>query len=151
MKKLMMIAVLMVSALAVNAQDYNWAVGVRGGWENAGITLKKGMGGTALDFTGSWDFRSEYTRLRVQGLYEWQQNLSGGLDWYYGIGAHLGLWGDEHNNGSFWAGVDAVLGLEFKFPELPIAISLDYRPGVNVLPNVGVGYGDVGFGLKFCF
>ena len=91
MKKLMVIAVLMVSALAVNAQDYNWAIGVRGGWENAGLTLKKGMGGTALDFTGTWDFRSDFTRLKVQGLYEWQQPLADGLDWYYGLGAHVGL------------------------------------------------------------
>lgn len=145
-----MVAVLMVSALAVNAQDYNWAIGVRGGWENAGVTLKKGMGGTALDFTGTWDFRSEFTHLKVQGLYEWQQNLSGGLDWYYGLGAHVGMWSDA-DKANLWLGIDAVIGLEFKFPSLPIALSLDYRPGLNILPNISGGYGDVGFGLKFCF
>lgn len=150
MKKLLMVAVLMVSALAVNAQDYNWAIGVRGGWENAGVTLKKGMGGTALDFTGTWDFRSEFTHLKVQGLYEWQQNLSGGLDWYYGLGAHVGMWSDA-DKANLWLGIDAVIGLEFKFPSLPIALSLDYRPGLNILPNISGGYDDVGFGLKFCF
>jgi len=151
MKKLMMIAVLMVSALAMNAQDYNWAIGVRGGYENAGITVKKGMGGTALDFTGNWHLGSGYTALNVQGLYEWQQNITGGLDWYYGLGAHVGMWTVDNAGSDLWLGVDAVIGLEFKFPSLPIALSLDYRPGLNILPDVSGGYGDVGFGLKFCF
>ena len=151
MKKLMIVAVLMVSALAVNAQDYNWAIGVRGGWNNYGLTVKKGMGGTALDFTGNWSLGSNYTALNLQGLYEWQQNLSGGLDWYSGVGAHVGMWSVKDANSSLWLGIDGVIGLEYKFPELPIAISLDYRPALNILPSVSGGYGDVGLGLKFCF
>ena len=150
MKKFLMVAVLMVSALAMNAQDYNWAIGVRGGLSrNAGLTVKKGMGGTALDFTANWYLVGEHSALNVQGLYEWQQNITGGLDWYYGLGAHVGL--NNAYESPLWLGVDAVIGLEFKFPELPIAISLDYRPGFDVLPATSPAYSDVALGLKFCF
>ena len=151
MKKFFMMAVMLVSVLAVNAQDYNWAVGLRGGMDkNAGITVKKGMDGSAWDFTGNWYLGSEQTKLNVQGLYELQYALVGSLDWYWGVGGHVGMW-TTSNTGKLWLGLDAVIGLEFKFPTLPIAISLDYRPGFNFIPETSPAYGDAAFGLKFCF
>lgn len=149
MKKFLMVAVMLVSAMAVSAQDYNWAIGVRGGGESAGLTVKKGMGGNALDFTANWGL-GDASYLCVQGLYEWQYDLVSDLDWYWGVGAHVGMW-DFANDGGLWLGVDAVIGLEYKFPSLPLAISVDYRPGFNVLPDTNVGWGNWGFGLKFCF
>jgi hypothetical protein len=156
MKKIIMVAVLLVSALTVNAQDYNWAVGLRGGYEYAGVTVKKGMDGKAWDFTGNWRFGSKSMSLNVQALYELQYTLSGPLDWYWGVGGHVGTW----NNGEtakLWLGLDAVIGLEFDFSKvsglenIPLALSLDYRPGFHFIPETSPTFGDVGFGLKFCF
>lgn len=151
MKKVIMIAVLLVSALAVNAQDYNWAIGLRGGYDkNAGITLKKGMDGSAWDFTGNWYLGGEHTRLNLQALYELQYTLTGPLDWYWGVGGHVGTWSNA-NAAKLWLGLDAVVGLELKIPNVPLALSLDYRPGFNFIPETSPAYGDVAFGLKFCF
>lgn len=151
MKKVIMIAVLLVSALAVNAQDYNWAIGLRGGMEkNAGITVKKGMDGSAWDFTGNWYLGGEHSRLNLQALYELQYTLTGPLDWYWGVGGHVGTWSDA-NAAKLWLGLDAVIGLELKIPNVPLALSLDYRPGFNFIPETSPAYGDVAFGLKFCF
>ena len=149
MKKVLLIAVLMVSALTVKAQDYNWAVGLRWGGENAGLTVKENLGANALDFTANWGL-GEVSHLNVQGLYEWQYNLVDNLNWYWGLGAHVGMWGGK-GNGALWLGVDAVIGMEYKFPGVPIAISADYRPGFNLLPETSGGWGDWGLGLKFCF
>ena len=80
-----------------------------------------------------------------------QQNLTGPLDWYYGVGAHVGMWDADDVDGKIWLGVDAVIGLELKFPSVPLALSLDYRPGFNLLPDTNGGFGDIGFGLKFTF
>lgn len=151
MKKVLLIAVLMVSALTVKAQEYSQAIGLRGGAEFAGVTYKMYMGSNALDFTGNWRFGETYSSLSLQGLYEFNYDLADNLDWYWGLGAHVGVWGDNTNHGSLWLGVDGVVGLEYQIPVVPLAISLDYRPAFNVLPSTSAGFGDIGFGLKFCF
>ena len=48
-----MMAALMVATLTVSAQDYNWAVGVRGGGFS-GITAKKNLDKNALEFGASF-------------------------------------------------------------------------------------------------
>lgn len=149
MKKVLLIAVLMVSALAVKAQDYNSAIGLRFGGENAGVTYKQYLGSNALDFTANWHL-GEYSSLNVQGLYEFQYNLATNLDWYWGLGAHVGMWGGK-DSAALWLGVDAVIGLEYHIPGVPLAISADYRPGFNLLPETSGGWGDWGLGVKFCF
>jgi len=50
------------------------------------------------------------------------------LNWYVGLGAHVGALKDV---GNFW-GVDGQLGAEYKFNLLPIHISFDVRPCFHV-------------------
>ena len=148
MKKFFMVAVLLVSALAVNAQDYNWAIGVRGGGANGGLTIKNNMGANALEFGLDLGWEN-YGRL--QALYEWQTPvITDGFNLYYGVGAYVGAY-NLKESARIGVGAEAVVGLEYKIPSVPIAFSLDYRPSVSVLPEFGFGYGDFGFGIKFCF
>lgn len=147
MKKVLMIAVLLVSALSINAQDYNWAVGVRGGGANGGLTIKNNMGANALEFGLDLGW-TNYGRL--QALYEWQTPVANGLNFYYGLGAYLGAYNFKEN-AKIGLGAEGVVGLEYKIPSVPIAFSLDYRPSVSVLPEIGFGYYDIGLGVKFCF
>ena len=41
MKKIILAIALCFAAISMNAQDYNWAVGVRGGGMASGLTVKK--------------------------------------------------------------------------------------------------------------
>lgn len=148
MKKILLAAVLLISALTVNAQDYNWAIGVRGGGANAGLTIKENLGANALEFGIDLGW-TDYGRLQV--LYEWQTPvIADGFNLYYGLGGYVGAWNFKEN-AKIGVGAEAVIGLEYKIPSVPIAFSLDYRPSVSVLPEFGFGYSDVGFGVKFCF
>lgn len=142
-----MIAVLLVSALSINAQDYNWAVGVRGGGANAGITVKNNMGVNAIEFGIDFGWTKNG---RLQALYEWQTPVANGLNFYYGLGAYIGAF-DYTERAKIGLGAEGVVGLEYKIPGVPIAFSLDYRPSVSVLAEIGFGYSDIGFGVKFCF
>ena len=144
MKKFLMMAALMVATLTVSAQDYNWAVGVRGGGANSGLTVKKNNGANAWEATADWGYENY---LRAQGLYLWQQPvITDGFNLYYGVGGYGGAWGQK-----LGIGAEAVVGLEYKIPAVPIALSIDYRPNIGVLPSFGFGYSDIGFGVKFCF
>lgn len=77
---------------------------------------------------------------RITGLYEFYGNINGveGLKWYAGGGAHIGAFNDvwktdnpnKDHNSTF--GLDAVLGLDFKFTGVPINMSLDWQPSYNL-------------------
>lgn len=143
MKKFLVMATLLVATLTISAQEYNWAVGVRAGGFS-GLTVKKNNGATALEFGASWDMNNY---LSVDGVHLWQQPvITEGFNLYYGVGPYIGLW-----DKSFALGAEGVVGLEYQIPNVPIAFSLDYRPGINILPSVNPNFVNFGFGVKFCF
>ena len=143
MKKFLMMAALMVATLTVSAQDYNWAVGLRGGGFS-GITAKKNLDKNAIEAGVS--FGSGF--VNIDAVYEWQEPVIGeGFHLYYGAGAYVGL-----ANKYFGLGAEGVVGLEYRLPiNFPLAISLDYRPAINVLGGFGFSYLNFGFGVKYCF
>ncbi len=91
-----------------------------------------------------------------------------GLECYYGAGGHavegtgriysgedsnpVYPRGDYYGVGSGGIGIDGVLGLEYKIPPVPFAISFDIKPFLEFDTH---GYGfmalDPGFGIKFIF
>ena len=158
MKKIILIIALgLMGATALQAQDYNWAIGLRGGGMTTNLTVKhKVAEGRALEFAGSYWYAGRGAILT--GLMEWSTPvITDGFDLYYGIGAHLGT-GIYENEGTstakFVIGVDAVVGLEYKVPRAPIAFSLDYRPFLHILSTEAskmLGLYDIGLGVKFCF
>lgn len=79
--------------------------------------------------------------------YQWVWNLGNvpGLNWYLGAGGELGVW---HN--SFALGIIGDIGLEYNFP-IPLQLSLDYRPGFMILPDVDFHGSMVGLGIRYKF
>lgn len=142
MKKFLVMAALMVATLSVSAQDYEWAVGLRGGGFS-GLTAKKNMGANAIEAGLSFGGGG----INVEGTYQWQQPVIGeGFHLYYGAGAFVGL------GGSISLGAEGVVGLEYRLPiDFPLAVSLDYRPGLYIAPVVTPFFGNFGFGIKYCF
>lgn len=94
---------------------------------------------------------------RAVGLYEWNWDIQGidGLRWYVGPGAHIGFWNNDgskkSNNSSAGIGIDGVIGLDYKFSDLPINISLDWQPSVDVIGSTGTGLGYGGIGVRYTF
>ena len=144
MKKFLVMAALMVATLSANAQEYNWAVGLRGG-AFSGLTVKKNNDANALEFGASWGLGNYIV---VDGVYEWQQPvITEGFNLYYGAGAFLGAFEND-----FAVGAEGVVGLEYKIPDFPLAFSFDYRPSLNAL-HIGNlnGLYNFGLGIKYCF
>ena len=144
MKKFMAIAALMVATLTVSAQDYNWAAGLRFG-NLQGIAGKMQLGENAIEAGLATDL-SDY--LRVDAVYEWQQPVIGeGFHFYYGAGAYTNL-----GNQYFGLGAEGVAGLEYRIPiDFPLAVSLDYRPLLNIVGGFGADLVNFSLGVKYCF
>ena len=88
---------------------------------------------------------------RLTGLYEIHGDINNaeGLKWYIGPGAHIGSWNDtwKKNNptreSGMVVGVDGILGLDFKFKNVPLNMSIDWQPSFNL---IGYQYFESGWG-----
>ena len=131
-----------------NGSSYQTALGVKV-WDGGGISFKHFVhGNNALELIGY--FWSQGTR--VTGLYEIHGpiNNAKGLQWYIGPGAHIGFYNTKNGDGAF-AGIDGVLGLDYKFNGAPINISLDWQPSFEFGTNRGF-YGNWGgLGVRYTF
>ena len=86
-----------------------------------------------------------------------------GFSWYYGGGGHIAFfdgyrrgWFDReheyHDDVDMAFGVDGIVGLEYRIPPIPIAISLDLKPFLELDTDGNAGlWLDPGLGLKFVF
>ena len=159
MKRFLIIAALCLASVAASAQDYNWAIGIRGGGNDSGVTVKHILSDyNALEFTYNFQYpRDRMLRASVLSLlYEWNQPvIADGFLLYYGLGAHIGSATmrkeDSDNYGSMVLGAAGVVGLEYQLYSAPVAFSLDYRPFLNMLPQIRGFIGNVGLGIKVVF
>lgn len=146
MKKLLVLAaVIFMAVSSVSAQNYNWAIGARLGTTMSGVSVKHNLNGAnAIEGVLSIPYNDGFN---VLGLYERHiPIISEGFNFYYGAGAHLGAY--RHD---FVLGIDAVVGMEYKFSKVPLALSLDYKPAFNIFENTGFRMLDFGFGIKVAF
>ena len=147
-------AALLITAFTttLQAQSYNSAFGVRLGYDN-GLTLKKFLApASAAEFILSASPR----HFQLTGLYEYQLPVEGtsNLDWYLGIGAHLGgIHKDRENyDGSLLLGADLIAGLEYIFPSAPFTASLDWKPSFNLTNNYNnYWYSSFALSLRYTF
>lgn len=133
---------------STNSSSYETALGVKV-WDGGGISLKHFFSGNkAGEFIGYfWN-----QGFRLTGLYEIHGPVSGatGLKWYIGPGAHIGFYNTKNGDGTY-AGIDGVLGLDYKFKGAPINMSIDWQPSFEFGTNRGF-YGNWGgFGVRYTF
>jgi hypothetical protein len=136
-------------------QTYKTGLGLRGGYPS-GITVKHFVSGTnAIEGVLSFGWGG----FGVTGLYQIHNQIpdAPGFKWYYGGGAHVGTsQATRHNPWSgttgskIFLGVDGVVGAEYVFAEVPISLSLDILPILNIVENVGV-WVNAGLSIRYTF
>jgi len=151
MKKLAVIAICFFFVNTVSAQnktansgEYRTAIGIKF-WDGAGLNIKTFLTEkTALEAIAFFNS----TGTRITGLYEIHGNLSteGNLKWYVGGGAHASLYKNTKGGG-----IDGVIGVDYKFMNLPLNLALDWQPsleiGVGSLNGFAGSYG--GFAIRY--
>jgi hypothetical protein len=157
MKKLIFLLVLsLLSVVTLNAQDYNTGIGIRGGLSN-GLTVKHFIGSdTAIEGLLSTRWRG----FNITGLYEIHDQAfdTPRLNWYYGFGGHIGFWGGYKNHPWFEddasytvIGIDGIIGIEYNIEPIPFNISLDWKPGFNIIGYTGFWGDELAFSLRYIF
>ncbi len=100
--------------------------------------------------------------INLTGLYEKYTDAlnAPGLRWYYGAGGHIAFrTGSYYNEGRYYSrgdeyalGLDGIIGIEYKIPRIPFAVSLDLKPLVEMYRDGGMYFSaDPGLGVKFTF
>jgi hypothetical protein len=140
--------VLAGSAQSQNLSNtYSTAVGVK--LYPGSISVKKGLTDTKYveALAAFWN-----KGFRATALLEFHNDFNNapGLRWYYGAGAHLGFYNNNHYGGSTLLGVDAVLGLDYKIKGAPLNVSLDWQPSFEFGDGSGFeGWG--GLAVRYTF
>jgi hypothetical protein len=127
---------------------YTTAIGVK--FYPSSVTLKTFMKSN-LAFEAIGYFWNRGTR--ITGLFEYHYSLSpsGALKWYIGPGAHVGFYKADFYNGGTSFGIDGVLGLDYKFPGIPINVSLDWQPSYEFGDYEGFSGNWGGLALRLAF
>lgn len=144
-------------SLSAAAQQYDKAIGIRGGLFN-GVTYKQAISSNTY-LEGIASFR--WNGFMVTGLYEITQPIDSnapGLDWYYGFGAHVGFY-DANEDGPWdegdfdgpMIGADGILGMEYTFGEVPVNLSLDWKPAINLFGYDGFWSDNVALSIRYTF
>jgi hypothetical protein len=145
---------------SVTAQGYNNAIGLRLG-TSSGITFKHTLGDDAmleLLLTSRWH------GWNFTGLYEKHAPAfdAEGLYWYYGAGAHIGFYNNDHNDSNPWfdddddddhvvIGIDGIIGLEYQIGEIPFNVGLDWKPAFNIIGYTGLWADEVAISFRYVF
>ncbi|HNX78944.1 MAG TPA: hypothetical protein PKJ24_03635 [Prolixibacteraceae bacterium] len=90
-------------------------------------------------------------RFYVAGIYQWNWNITSGLNWYIGPGASVGIYSYNDDPGYLNIAVGGQIGLEYDFSKsgVPILLSLDARPMWDFLgDNPGMGWG-AALGIRY--
>ncbi|MEA1986083.1 MAG: hypothetical protein U9N76_01170 [Candidatus Marinimicrobia bacterium] len=155
MKKILKTAVILLIVLSFGfARDYNTAVGLRGG-SPSGATVKHFMG-EKVSLEGI--VATRWQGINLTGLFEINKfpfEIEN-LNWYYGFGAHVGLYSGNNvawasdNNSYLVIGADAILGIEYNLTEIPVNIGLDIKPAFNIFGTDGL-MGDGALSIRYYF
>lgn len=150
MKRVLLAAVFATGAFtAVQAQSYKTGLGINidlgDGGTYVGPQLKhffnKNSAGTAQVLFGN-----DVTVLGFE--YTYNKSIPGarGLSWYAGIGPHIAL----YDGGSTFA-LRPQVGLEFKIPAAPLAMSFDWKPWWQLSNGSDFEPGRFSLGFKYTF
>lgn len=133
---------LILACSAASAQDYKVGLGVRGGGVMSGINAKYNFN-AINSLEGTLDFVNGFN---LVGLYEFNHKIAPDFNLYYGLGANIGAW-----SSSFVLGVDAIVGVEYLIPSVPLGISLDYKPFMNLIGYTHFHAADFGLAVRYTF
>jgi hypothetical protein len=158
MKKIVMISLIVFCLGSIlKAQDYRTGIGLRGGFES-GLTVKHFTHEkSALEFILS----SRWRGFEITGLYEVHNQFADveRLKWFVGFGAHVGFWNGDYPY-KYWGdpgksytvvGLDGILGLEYSFTEVPINLSLDWKPALNFIGYSGFWADGGALSIRYIF
>ena len=136
-----------MSTNKLQAQDYRFALGVR--LSNSSPTLNNSISGKyfVTEKTAVEGLVSFGSRFGMGALVQVHNPLNvEGLRWYYGGGLYVGF-----EDGDTYLGPTGAIGLDYKFKTAPINLSIDWKPELDILPEINFVPDAFGLTVRFTF
>lgn len=140
-------SITLISLQHVNAQDYKTALGVRLSSDQAMVNNSVSLKHFLNERSAIEVLLSFSDPLAIGALYQIHKPFTGtgGLKWFYGGGGYIGF-GNSTNFGAM-----GVLGLDYKFSNIPLNLSIDWKPELNLVSDINFEPAAVGFTVRFTF
>jgi len=154
MKKIIFVTLLSASAkFSFSQSTYSKAIGAK---------FPAGFSVTYKDFlTDTRNIEAQATiwnkGFKVSGLYEfnfYSFNNADGLAWFAGPGAHIGFWKEQYKkdyNSNIDIGIDGIIGLDYKFKDAPVNLSIDWQPSITLIGTAGFAPASGGLAVRYTF
>lgn len=153
------LVVLALLAFPAFSQPYTAGIGARAGLY-LGLTAK-----VNLDDHSALELIGETRRKGVLAtvLYEYHftfDRVDDGLRLYLGGGGHASYLSSSYINTvaggftrqeGFGVGLDAIVGLEYTFPSIPINLSVDYKPAFFFWDRLRVSKDNIALSVRYVF
>lgn len=160
MKKVLFVLLLAAGTCSLNtlnAQNYKTALGLRLSsgppMVNNSVSVKHFINSkTAIE--GLLSFSDP---LALGLLVEFHKPFStSGLQWFYGGGGYISFVktfdpnkGKNETDANF--GAQGIVGLDYKFSNVPLNIALDWKPELNLISDINFEPAAIGFTARFTF
>lgn len=143
MKIFLVLSIFLLTVSAASAQMYERSVGVRLGYSNGIFFDKQNQDLSTYRFMMSErDGGRHFTAMKFFRKYD-VDHVPEYISFYYGFGGHVGYirWDEQHNDSSGYyvnkrsapvVGFDALLGVSYDFETLPISLTADIKPFIDL-------------------
>lgn len=162
MKKLFVTIVLLTGfVVSTSAQEISKnALGIRTG-DNDGfgveVSYQRALGDiNRLEADLGFRDNNNYEAWKLSGIYQWVWNIDGGFNWYAGFGGGIGSVDiksiETDDDDGLFVNANGNIGIEYNF-EIPLLISLDFRPELGIVNNFGDNDLDldIALGIRYQF
>ena len=129
------------------------AIGLRFG-DNDGFGVEVSYqhrlsGDTRLEADLGFRNNNNFDIWKLTGIHQWVWNIDGGFNWYAGVGAGIGNVNVKNFNDDDGLFVNAAgnVGVEYNF-DIPLLISIDFRPEIGIVNDYGNNDFDVDLALS---
>ena len=160
MKKILftlLIVASICSLTAVSAQEYKTALGVRLSSSAAMVNNSVSFKQFISDKSAIEALFSFGDPLALGAILEFHKPLApSGLSYFYGAGGYISFikntnvaTGKTSTDPNF--GTQGVIGLDYKFSNVPLNLSLDWKPELNIVSDINFEPAAIGFTARFTF
>ncbi len=151
MRKIILLFACIIAVSFANkafSQDYKVAIGIRFSSPSPTLSNSVSIKYFMNDRDAVEGLISFGTRFGIGGLYEVHQLIGAtpAFTWFYGGGAYIGV----QDNTTF-VGPTGVIGIDYKFQNAPINLSLDWKPELDIVPSINFVPDAFGLTARFTF
>lgn len=160
MKKIILLTIvllLLILANSASAQEYKTALGVRFSTAtpviNNSVSIKQFIG-NSVAVEGLFSFGDP---LALGALIEFHKPInSSSLRYFYGGGGYIGFKKNidavsGKKTSEQYVGAQGVVGLDYKFQNIPLNLSLDWKPELSIIQHFNFEPAALGLTARFTF